>query len=465
MSVKIETELYQFFQNLGKKKTFRLGIAVSGGSDSMFALEVLATNQEKINVTYLHAIHVNHLLRGDDSDADEKLVNNQCLLKGVDFSLKRIDIQKLVKEKGKSLEVIAREERYAFFEEIFQKHQLDYIVTAHHLNDNVETSFFNFCRGSGVKGLAGIPEVRNKFIRPFLNISKQEILDYCQNYKIRYRDDKSNFSLDYSRNIIRNELLPIINKKLNRNVSKVIARNSQLFKDLDGFLSAYLEGLLNNNSLCRRFLSVIIINHNTFKKLDRFIKTALLQKCFQNLSGLTFPYERIRLILTDLERVKMINFSEHSLSVQLSGNSLIILKDKKLISSTLTKKNNVLISSPLLKLSLRKCNFSDFKKNFMGPKCFYLSADLDFSKLKIQANTAKEKFHKFGKNSTLSIAKLMSDQKIPLLFRSRMVGLKAGKDFVFIQGLGNSAELAVAEDKSSILTEIQIKFDILEYLF
>lgn len=187
-------------KNISTKKFL---LAVSGGADSM----VLASLFEICNLKFEIA-HVNYHFRGEDSNLDQKLVENFCSENKIKFHLK--DISEEEKSNMKSLQNWAREIRYNFFFEILENEKLDFIVTAHHLNDELETFIINLSRGSGIKGLSGIPKNENKILRPLLKFTKDEIYAFTKENKIDYREDKSNEKDDYLRNKIRNQLTPKI---------------------------------------------------------------------------------------------------------------------------------------------------------------------------------------------------------------------------------------------------------------
>lgn len=195
-----EFQLSQILPNYQNKKFL---LAVSGGADSM----VLASLFEICNLKFEIA-HVNYHFRGEDSNLDQKLVENFCFENKIKFHLK--DISEEEKSNMKSLQNWAREIRYNFFFEILENENFDFIVTAHHLNDELETFIINLSRGSGIKGLSGIPKNENKILRPLLKFTKDEIYAFAKENNIDFREDKSNEKDDYLRNKIRNQLTPKI---------------------------------------------------------------------------------------------------------------------------------------------------------------------------------------------------------------------------------------------------------------
>lgn len=178
-------------------------LAVSGGADSMVLSHLFQVSNLEFQVA-----HVNYHFRGEDSKLDQKIVEDFCKKNDIKFHLK--DVSEEEKTQIKSLQNWARELRYDFFFKILEEENLDYVVTAHHLNDELETFFINLSRGSGIKGLSGIPKNENSILRPLLKFTKAEIYAFAEENHIDFREDKSNEKNDYLRNKIRNQLTPKI---------------------------------------------------------------------------------------------------------------------------------------------------------------------------------------------------------------------------------------------------------------
>ena len=176
-------------------------LAVSGGADSAVLSHLFRVSGFEFQIA-----HVNYHFRGEDSNLDQKVVEDFCKKNIIKFHLK--DVSEEEKSQMKSLQNWAREIRYNFFFNLLEKENLDFIVTAHHLNDELETFIINLSRGSGIKGLSGIPKNENRILRPFLTFSKSEIYDFAEENNIDFREDKSNQKDDYLRNKIRNQIVP-----------------------------------------------------------------------------------------------------------------------------------------------------------------------------------------------------------------------------------------------------------------
>lgn len=212
-----------------------IGVGVSGGADSMALLNFLQENAEKYDIEVV-AIHVDHGIR--ESSADEaEFVRQKAKEMGVRFYKFRVDAPKLAKEKGESLETVARQARYGVFDTLLKKGVVDKIALAHHTLDQAETILMHIFRGSGVSGAKGMEPIRdNTYIRPFLTTSKQQILQYLVEKHIDNVEDDSNFDNSYNRNFVRNVLMPEIIKRW-PNAVNAIATFGQAVSEDDEYIS------------------------------------------------------------------------------------------------------------------------------------------------------------------------------------------------------------------------------------
>ncbi len=212
---------------LGIPSRSRILIAVSGGMDSAALLHLFANTGIEAGVA-----HVNFKLRGEESDHDEIFVKTLAHTYGLPFYCQHFDTADFASLQGISIQMAARQLRYKWFEKIATQHQWDFVATAHHLDDQIETFFINLLRGTGIGGLKGIPAKSGIFIRPLIDISRNEIEKYVRANRLDFREDSSNISTDYLRNRIRHQLLPVF-ENLQPSFRKIMAGNLCLLSDAE----------------------------------------------------------------------------------------------------------------------------------------------------------------------------------------------------------------------------------------
>ena len=234
-------------ENLFEKGS-RVLVCLSGGADSVCLLRVLFELRERFSLT-LYAAHVNHMLRGADADADEQFCRKLCAQLGVELFVLHKDVARFARETGQGVEAAARQVRYDYFFTLQKQLGLDRIATAHNLNDNAETSLMYFLRGAGTDGIGGIRARRGDgVVRPLLCVSRSEIEAFLEQMKQTYVTDATNKSDAYTRNRIRNRLLPQLAADYNPNIVETIARNAALLaldaQYLNSRAAKYAETLL-----------------------------------------------------------------------------------------------------------------------------------------------------------------------------------------------------------------------------
>ena len=226
-------------------------VGLSGGADSVALLSFLHKHKGSLDIS-LKAAHLNHNLRGEESCHDENFVRQLCRELGITLEIKSVDVAALAKQRGVSLEVCGREERYAFFEEIAEGGK---IATAHNATDNIETVLLNMARGSALKGLCGIPPVRGRLIRPLIFCPREIIESYCQDENLAFVTDSSNNSDVYSRNRVRHQAMPVL-RGIQPELERRITEMTELLRLDEDYLSAEAARVIEkikcgNNSYLR----------------------------------------------------------------------------------------------------------------------------------------------------------------------------------------------------------------------
>jgi len=254
-------------------------VGVSGGPDSLALLHIL----KRLSPIYpfkLVAAHLNHMLREEDADRDEAHVASICKEWDIPFFSKKTDVKILAMELKVSEEEAGRRARYEFFSKLMKDIKANKLALAHHKDDRVETILHNFIRGTGPHGLRGIEYVRENFVlRPLLDFSKEDIVLYCKEENIIFRDDISNYNLSYTRNRIRHELIPYIKTNFNPNFTEAVMRMSNVIREENDFLEQYCSGLVVDLfKVCGSKVEILL---ELFNPLHLSLKRRLLRIAIQ----------------------------------------------------------------------------------------------------------------------------------------------------------------------------------------
>ncbi len=259
-------------------------VAVSGGPDSMCLLNALVNLKEKLKLNKIAVAHVNHMLR-EEAQEETEYVKKYCENKNIEIYIKYANIKEISENNKISEETAGREERYKFFEEIESKINANKIAIAHNLNDNAETVLMHFIRGTGINGLTGIKPYRDgKYIRPLIECDRKEIEEYCKEKNLNPRYDKSNLDINYTRNKIRNLLIPELKENYNPNIISGINKLSRIVLKEEEYINKILLETYNE-ILLQKEDNKITINLRKFNKLDEYIKERLIIYIIAKLFG------------------------------------------------------------------------------------------------------------------------------------------------------------------------------------
>lgn len=274
------------------EKNDKIVIGVSGGPDSICLLHVLYGLKEKLGIEIVVA-HVNHMLR-DIADLETEYVQNFCKKLGIECYVKKADILEISKTQKKGTEEVGRQVRYDFFDEVAKKTNSNKIATAHNSNDRAETVILNILRGSGLSGLKGIEPIRdNKYIRPLINTDRQDIEIYCNDNKLEPKYDKTNNENIYTRNKVRNTVIPYIKKEFNPNIIKTINRLSSLATEENEYLQAITKQEFE--SLLIEKTENIILDLHKFNSLNLVIKRRLILYTINEVLHTTNGIEKVNI--------------------------------------------------------------------------------------------------------------------------------------------------------------------------
>lgn len=259
------------------KEKFEKGVAVafSGGADSVFLLLCMKELSEKFSFP-LCAIHINHHIRAEEAERDAGFCLSFCTEKNIDFYLYEADVLKLAKEKKLGVEETARNVRYDFFRKFLAENsEYQYIATAHNATDNAETVIFNMLRGGASRAMCGIPPVRDEVLRPLIYISKCDIVDILTHNNIKYVFDSTNNDVKYSRNYIREEIIPKCSR-INSSFESAIQRMNRSIRSDVSFIEKYVSEFCRDNEITSKAKKERLYN------LDEAILTRVIIFMYEN---------------------------------------------------------------------------------------------------------------------------------------------------------------------------------------
>lgn len=305
----------------------KIVLGVSGGPDSICMLNVLNDIRIDKNIKLdfnIVVAHVNHMIRKEATE-DEKFVKNFCKKKNIEFYSKSIDVQKLANTNKIGTEEAGRNARYEFFDEILKKTKSNKVAIAHNKNDKAETIIMNFMRGSGISGLKGIEEKRGKYIRPLIECERIEIEDYCEKNNLQPRVDKTNFENEYTRNKIRNIVIPYVKREFNPNIINTLDRLSELVKEEEEYIEKQVKKSYYN-LIVEETEKQIVLDLRKFNQEEKVIKSRLVLYTIMRLFGTSKGIEKIH--VEDI--IKLCNNNIGNKYLTPNKNIKILVKNHKI---------------------------------------------------------------------------------------------------------------------------------------
>ena len=309
-------------------------LGVSGGPDSIFMLDTLRKLKENKKLDCeLVVAHVNHMIREEAID-DEQYVLDYCKKNNIECYAKRIDVQKYANNNKVGTEEAGRILRYEFFDEILEHTNSQKIAIAHNKNDKAETIIMNLLRGAGLTGLKGIEPIRNnKYIRPILEMERNEIEEYCEYNSLNPRIDKTNFENTYTRNKIRNIIIPYIKDEFNPNIIDAIDRLSQVVTEDEAFLDEITREELNK-IIINKNSNEIVLDLKEFNTLNKVIQKRMVFFAMSQILGNSTGIEKIH--VDDI--IKLCNSNIGNKFLMPNKNIKILIKDKKIFFTLINEK-------------------------------------------------------------------------------------------------------------------------------
>jgi len=441
----------------------KLVVAVSGGADSICLLHVLARHRSDLEVE-LHVAHLNHQLRGAESDADASYVSNLARKLGVPATIERRDVAAYHGQKGGSLEEAAREVRYGFLAEVSRTMDDTKVATGHTRDDHIETILLHLLRGTGTVGLCGLqsrsllPYGENggplEVVRPLLAVTRQETVDYCRQHRLSPRSDSSNESISFLRNRIRLELLPVL-RRYNPSIDRVLVRLADIAGDDISFIEE--QASLVWPDLAYKDGDALYLDINKMLALRRAIQRQVLRKAVKQLKG-------------DLKDIEANHIEAMVESISKPAGKRFYLPDGLTLSTeygrlVLTPTRASMCPLPPLqsRASINIPGETDLhgwrvradiaQESFGSDNGFTASFDLDKvgKKLVVRRRRPGDRFQPLGMNQTKKLQDFMVDAKIPRMWRDRVPLVSSDKQILWVVGWRVDDRVKITEKTKKIL--------------
>ena len=435
--------LHELRQFISEKQLFspneKILLTVSGGIDSIVLFDLFLKAQFSFAVA-----HCNFCLRGEESDKDEQFVSDLAIRNGISFHVKRFETSSFASNNALSIQMAARELRYAWFEELTNTFKYDHIATAHQLNDIIETTMINLSRGTGIAGLHGIPEKNGKIIRPLLFSSRSSIRSYAEENQLEWREDSSNIEEKYARNLIRHQVVTAL-KKINPNLEDVFKQNTERFKGTEQLYKFHIEQY--RNQLLKKTSNGYSI---TIAELEETptpftILTEILLPFGFNYSTIQRIYKK----------------KKQDAGAEYYSANYLLQKDRAcwLISSInqlpdfdfefYEDSRPLEIPSGTLSLTIMKSN--DFKGFSHSKNIAYIDKDLLTWPLKIRNWRDGDKFRPFGMHGIKKVSDFLNDIKVPLSQKKKTPILLNNNEIIWIIGHRMAEEAKISDSTKEIV--------------
>lgn len=417
-------------------------VGFSGGADSVCLLHVLNTLKDDLNFK-LKAVHINHGIRGDEAKRDQDFTYKFCNEYGISYSSQSFDCIGMSRINKMSLEEYGRKIRYEIFESLCDDKTK--VATAHNANDNAETILFNLCRGTGMKGVCGIPTVRDKIIRPLLLCTREEIEGYCEENGLSFVTDSTNLSDEYTRNRIRHKILPEM-AEINSNALGNINNFSLVARDVEEYLCIQSEKALE-----QAFIKTNTYDATVLSDLHKAVLSRCIAVAFNEFSGMTLDREKINLVLSLIKQGGR---------AQLYGNSYVeVVKGKLRFFNQKSDKVddgiNVKSFDEKYLFNGFQISFSEITENlkFINKKLLDNLIDCDkiVGKLCIRSRMEGDTFRLRNRVGTKSLKKLFNERNVSVETRNVLPIISDDEGIVWIYSVGVCDRCSVDENSCNIV--------------
>ncbi len=441
----------------------KLLVAVSGGPDSVCLLCILAKLQEELGIK-LHVAHLNHLLRGAESEADAQYVSNLVRCLGIPATIGQRDVKAYQAQHYLSLEEAAREVRYAFLAEVARSIEVSQVAVGHTIDDHIETILMHLIRGTGIRGLCGLQpsslwqssEDSLTIIRPLLSVSRQETVSYCHEHQLNPRIDTSNLSLSPLRNRIRLQLLPLL-QSYNPHIAEALLRTARIATDDLAFLDGEIVRLWDE--VVQEKGSSIILDKERFGLLSSALQRHLLRTAIEKLLGNLKDIEtrHIEEIMTALtkpagKRISLPRGLVFTIEYDkfLLGSDPAVLSPFPALGAEFPLKIPGETQLPGWRVEATIIGREEVMEK-KGEFTAYLDLGKTGDKLLVQPRQAGDRFQPLGMSQPKKLGEFMVDAKIPHAWRERIPIVCSPEHIIWVVGYRIDERVKVTDSTKQVL--------------
>jgi len=418
------------------ERSHKLLAAVSGGADSTVMLDLLAKSRFDVSVA-----HCNFKLRGADADGDEDFVRQLAKKYQMPFYSISFNTLTYAEQKKISVEMAARELRYNWFAELAEQYGFDRVLTAHHLDDNIETLFLNLCRGTGIVGLTGISPINGNIVRPLLFASREQIEEYARLNKLDFRTDSTNLSDDYQRNIIRHNVVPVM-KRINPAFEERMFKNFKNISQAAEIYNWYISNAKNE---------VLKTGNNQAEiSIDALLRQPFPESVlYESLTQFGFNSAQVEQMMKIVGRKSGNTFLSQTHKLLIDRNSIVVKAASDDVFQPV-----IIISKPCkmgsIGIDMRVVPIADFKLDKRSTV-----ACLDYDKLQFPLTLRRwqngDYFYPFGMNRAKKLSDFFIDNKLSVFEKQSALVLVSGGAIAWIVGMRPDNRFRIDADTKRVL--------------
>lgn len=424
-------------------------IALSGGADSSCLLNILVDLSYDMKFD-VEAIHVNHMLRGEESDADEEFCKKICSNYNIPLKTFKINVREIAEKQKMTIEEAARTGRY----NVFEKNCKGKVALAHNMNDNAETVLMNLMRGSGPEGLGGISPKVNGYIRPLIEINRDEIEQYCKNNEIDYVYDSSNIDTSFFRNAVRHKLIPMMDEISGKSTIGPVSRTAHTMS----VLNSYIEGMTDKAffETAKIIEKRVVLNNKAIMKLHPYIFSCVIRKAIEtvkgNLKDVEFKNTEILTQLISKNRTGSATQLPDDVYALIQFNNTVIYKKQEILpvfeyklqipGSIFIKERNIIVTA----------KYTDYnKKTHPEGNIHILNFENCENGIYVRTRKNGDIIRPEKGRGTVKLKKHFINKKVKLPWRNEKLLITCGSSVAYVEDMGYGKDFMPCEDNNVII--------------